>query len=198
MAVVISSLLYPQDGKYLLNEQLHGQMKVWVNELGRRLGRSLAGSPGWGAGCPGENHGDKKSRKRPDKTASARVSLQRLEVMNEDVKEDAQEDRGTTGQAGGDMFLGKMRHSSCDTWTKGSLLFILGNVTVPVLRQQPLWVFLGLFLSGLPGPALACSAFPGCPSSYLFQPLLFLTCAHKEICLCWRLRFKWGGALAND
>lgn len=28
VAVVISSLLYPQDGKYLLNEQLHGQMKV--------------------------------------------------------------------------------------------------------------------------------------------------------------------------
>lgn len=27
-AMVISSLLYPQDGKYLLNEQLHGQMKV--------------------------------------------------------------------------------------------------------------------------------------------------------------------------
>ena len=44
--VTVLALLCPQVSQYLLNEQIHGQMKVRINEPGRRITRSSAGSAG--------------------------------------------------------------------------------------------------------------------------------------------------------
>ena len=65
--VTVLALLCPQISQYLLNEQIHGQMKVRINEPGRRITRSSAGSAGWGAVCVRENQGGGNGKIRPDK-----------------------------------------------------------------------------------------------------------------------------------
>ena len=64
-----------------------------------------------------------------------------------------------------------MRDSDCGTWTKRFSLFLLEEVSMPVIRV----------LAFLP---ITCLFF-------------FPTCADKAVCLGCRLRLKWKGQAAN-
>ena len=67
--VTVLALLCPRISQYLLNEQIHGQMTVRINERDRRITRSFAGNAGWRAICLRENQGDGNGKIRPDKNA---------------------------------------------------------------------------------------------------------------------------------
>lgn len=103
------------------------------------------------------------------------MSLPKQKVINEEVEFMSQGGRRATDQAGGlgrrGLFLGKMRDSGCGPWTEGFALFLLEEVSVPVIH------------------VLTFS-----PVTCLF---LFPTCARKAVCLGCRLRLKWEGQAAN-